>query len=102
MSYRVKKDDEGNPRQAEVLMVSTPNRRDMVFPKVTATAASDDPHSFSMHHGQIEFGSLKNLFLGRVGGRRGRLPGGVPRGDGGGRRQGRHQRKGLFHLCSWL
>lgn len=42
--YRVKKDDEGNPcsspgdddqAQVEVLMISTPNRTDMVFPKVT-------------------------------------------------------------------
>ncbi|XP_015688984.1 nudix hydrolase 12, mitochondrial-like isoform X1 [Oryza brachyantha] len=38
--YRVKKDDEGNPcslgddpQQVEVLMISTPNRADMVFPK---------------------------------------------------------------------
>ncbi|TVU29919.1 hypothetical protein EJB05_21512 [Eragrostis curvula] len=41
--YRVKKDDEGNPcsspagdddtAQVEVLMISTPNRTDMVFPK---------------------------------------------------------------------
>ncbi|RLM77964.1 nudix hydrolase 12, mitochondrial isoform X2 [Panicum miliaceum] len=39
--YRVKKDDEGNPcsslggapAEVEVLMISTPNRADMVFPK---------------------------------------------------------------------
>uniref|UniRef100_A0A0A9EQM7 Nudix hydrolase domain-containing protein n=1 Tax=Arundo donax TaxID=35708 RepID=A0A0A9EQM7_ARUDO len=39
--YRVKKDDEGNPcsslgddpAEVEVLMISTPNRTDMVFPK---------------------------------------------------------------------
>jgi hypothetical protein len=42
----VKKDDEGNPcssddaRQVEVLMISTPNRADMVFPKVTAARIS--------------------------------------------------------------
>jgi hypothetical protein len=38
-------------------------------------------------------GRLPPLALaGRVGGRRGRARGGVPRGAGGGRRQGRHQR----------
>jgi hypothetical protein len=42
----VKKDDEGNPcssddaKQVEVLMISTPNRADMVFPKVTAATIS--------------------------------------------------------------
>jgi hypothetical protein len=38
--YRMKKDDEGNPKQAEVLMVSRANRRDMVFPKVTTRGGS--------------------------------------------------------------
>jgi diphosphoinositol-polyphosphate diphosphatase len=44
--YRVKK-DEANPRilgdvpgQVEVLMVSTPNRADMVFPKVPTAPPS--------------------------------------------------------------
>ena len=44
--YRVKKDDEGNPcsslggdpAEVEVLMISTPNRADMVFPKVRGRA----------------------------------------------------------------
>jgi diphosphoinositol-polyphosphate diphosphatase len=45
--YRVKKGDEGNPcsslgggdtAEVEVLMISTPNRADMVFPKVRGRA----------------------------------------------------------------
>lgn len=94
--YRV-----GADGQPELLMVSTPNRDDLVFPKVT-TATSSHAHSSQLHAISISVSTEHIVFLlwhltGRVGGRRGRARGGVPRGAGGGRRQGRHQRNYSLH-----